>query len=76
MLTGGGRLARHQTMRALVDWSYDLLSEEEQVALCPVGYFSGRKFTFEAALAVCGEGKGIATSRVLEISDRWSISRC
>ena len=65
VLTGGGRLARHQTMRALVDWSYDLLSEEEQSLFVRLGIFPA-EFTFEAALAVCG-GEGIATSRVLEI---------
>ncbi|MGB8907238.1 MAG: helix-turn-helix domain-containing protein [Candidatus Cybelea sp.] len=64
VLTGGGRLARHQTMRALVDWSYDLLSEEEQLLFVRLGIFPA-EFTFEAALAICG-GEAIATSRVLE----------
>jgi len=35
LLTGGNRgaLTRHQTLRALIDWSYDLLTEAEQAAL-------------------------------------------
>src|SRR4029077_12681435 len=35
LLTGGGRtvVARQQTLRALVDWSYDLLTETERLLL-------------------------------------------
>ena len=35
LLTGGSRtlLPRQQTLRALIDWSYDLLSEAERVLL-------------------------------------------
>src|SRR5262249_5586556 len=35
LLTGGSRLVlrRHQTLRALIDWSYDLLDEQEQALL-------------------------------------------
>ena len=43
--------ARHQTMRAVVDWSYRLLSEEEQSFLRALGIFAGG-FTVEAAAAV------------------------
>lgn len=64
VLTGGGRPARHQTMRALVDWSYDLLSEEEQSLFVRLGIFPA-DFTFEAALAIC-EDEGVTTSRALE----------
>jgi predicted ATPase/class 3 adenylate cyclase len=43
LLTGGGRtlLARQQTLRALVDWSYDLLSRPEQVLLQRLSSFAG-----------------------------------
>jgi len=43
--------ARHQTMRAVVDWSYGLLSEDEQLFLRALGIFAGG-FTVEAAAAV------------------------
>ena len=43
--------ARHHTMRAVVDWSYRLLSEDEQVFLRALGIFAGG-FTVEAAAAV------------------------
>ena len=37
LLTGGSRTAlpRHQTLRALIDWSYDLLNPAEQIVLGP-----------------------------------------
>jgi predicted ATPase len=54
LLTGGSRTAlpRHQTLRALVDWSYDLLEESEQVLLRRLSVFAGG-WTLEAAEAVC-----------------------
>jgi predicted ATPase/DNA-binding winged helix-turn-helix (wHTH) protein len=45
------RLPRHRTMRAVVDWSYDLLSEDEQRFFRAFGIFAG-SFTVEAAAAV------------------------
>jgi predicted ATPase/DNA-binding CsgD family transcriptional regulator len=47
--------ARHRTARALVDWSYDLLSEEQRVLLRRLSVFAGG-WTVEAAEAVCGFG--------------------
>ncbi|HEY2474132.1 MAG TPA: tetratricopeptide repeat protein, partial [Candidatus Cybelea sp.] len=65
VLTGGGSLARHQTMRALLDWSYELLSPEEQTLFARLGVFPA-EFSFEAAVAICS-GDGIAEPRVLEV---------
>ncbi len=55
LLTGGGRvlLERQQTLRALVDWSYDLLSEAERTVLNRLSVFIGG-FDLPAAEAVCG----------------------
>ncbi|MFI6325041.1 BTAD domain-containing putative transcriptional regulator [Nonomuraea sp. NPDC050556] len=55
LLTGGSRtaLARHQTLRAVVDYSWDLLSEEERGVLRRLSVFSGGA-SLEAAEAVCG----------------------
>jgi predicted ATPase/DNA-binding SARP family transcriptional activator len=57
LLTGGSRTAleRHQTLSALIDWSYDLLSEPERALLRRLSIFAGG-WSFEAAQVVCGEG--------------------
>jgi hypothetical protein len=36
-----GALPRHQTLRALIDWSYDALSEQEKIAFRRLGVFIG-----------------------------------
>ncbi len=53
LLTGGSRTAlpRQQTLRALIDWSYDYLDEAEQAMFRQLGVFSGG-WTLEAAEAV------------------------
>jgi non-specific serine/threonine protein kinase len=56
LLTGGSRTAlpQHRTLRALVDWSYDLLNEPERVLLRRLSVFAGG-WTLEAAEAVCAD---------------------
>ncbi|HVE91990.1 MAG TPA: tetratricopeptide repeat protein [Actinomycetota bacterium] len=67
MLTGGSRTAleRHQTLRATIDWSYDLLDEREQAALMRLSVFVGG-FTMDAAEAVCA-GVDIGALDVLDL---------
>jgi predicted ATPase/DNA-binding CsgD family transcriptional regulator len=67
LLTGGGRtaLARQQTLRASIDWSYDLLTETERVLLGRLSTFV-RGWTIEAAEAVCS-GDGIESEAILEV---------
>jgi non-specific serine/threonine protein kinase len=57
LLTGGSRTAlpRQRTLQAMIDWSYDLLSEAERSLLQSLAIFAG-SFTLEAAEAVGGEG--------------------
>ncbi|WP_432842654.1 BTAD domain-containing putative transcriptional regulator [Dactylosporangium sp. CA-092794] len=54
LLTRGSRTAlpRHQTLRAVVDWSWDLLTEPERVMLRRLAIFPGGA-TAESAAAVC-----------------------
>jgi predicted ATPase len=67
VLTGGSRdlLERQQTLRAAIDWSYDLLEPKEQTFLCRLGVFADT-FTLESALAVCGD-PGTDEFEVLEL---------
>jgi hypothetical protein len=53
LLTGGRRTAlpRHQTLRATLDWSYELLTERERMILRRLAVFAGA-FSLEAAGAV------------------------
>jgi len=58
LLTGGSRTAlpRQQTLRALIDWSFDLLSEQERTLLRRLTVFAGGR-TLEAVEAVCADEK-------------------
>jgi predicted ATPase len=58
LLAVGPRLAqpRHQTMRAAIDWSYNLLSEAEQILWRRLSVFRG-PFSLAAAEAVCRSKK-------------------
>jgi len=58
LLTTGRRTAlrRHQTLRAMLDWSYELLTEFERVILRRLGVFTGA-FSLEAAVAVAGDAR-------------------
>ena len=49
-------LPRHQTLNAMLDWSYNLLSEREKVVLCRLSVFVG-DFTLQAARSVASDTK-------------------
>jgi predicted ATPase/class 3 adenylate cyclase/Tfp pilus assembly protein PilF/DNA-binding XRE family transcriptional regulator len=67
LLTSGPRTAlpRQQTLRATLDWSYDLLGEGEQRLLDRLAVFAGG-CTLAAAEAVCS-GEGIEAWEVLDL---------
>jgi predicted ATPase len=54
-LSHGNRLdsPRHQTLRAALDWSYELLDSSEQRLFARLGVFAG-SWSLDAARAVCG----------------------
>jgi predicted ATPase/DNA-binding winged helix-turn-helix (wHTH) protein len=66
LLAGGRRTAlpRHQTLRATLDWSYELLTEPERVVLRRLAIFAGG-FTLPTASAVAA-GDGIAEAEVID----------
>jgi predicted ATPase/DNA-binding winged helix-turn-helix (wHTH) protein len=70
LLTKGRRtaLSRHQTLRAVLDWSYQLLPEPERHLLCRLAVFSGG-FTLDAATAVASSDDDGAPSVVEGIAN-------
>lgn len=67
LLTGGSRtgLQHHQTLRATIDWSHDLLSDGERLLLRRLAVFAGG-FTLEASETVCA-GDGVEPFAVLDL---------
>lgn len=67
LLTRGSRdaLPRHQTLRALIDWSYELLDERERVLLHRLSVFAA-SFTIEGAVSV-GSGGILAEADAFDV---------
>jgi predicted ATPase/class 3 adenylate cyclase len=67
LLTGGSRTAlpRQQTLRALIDWSYDLLDDAEKILFSRLSVFAGG-WTLDAAEAI-GAKNDIAPGNVLDL---------
>ena len=67
LLTGGSRTAvpRQQTLRAVVDWSYDLLFEQERELFARLAVFTGG-WTLDAAEAICSDG-ALPAADVLDV---------
>ncbi|MBE1577403.1 ATP-binding protein [Amycolatopsis roodepoortensis] len=62
-----GRPERHETMRALIDWSHDLCTGPERLLWARASVFSG-SFDLDAAEQVCSGGE-LPRERVLEVVD-------
>ena len=73
LLTGGSRTAlpRQQTLRAMIDWSYSLLTEQEKTLFRRLAVFVGG-WTLEAAESVCAdvEPDGILPHDILDLLTR------
>jgi tetratricopeptide (TPR) repeat protein len=67
ILTGGSRdaLPRQKTLSALIDWSYDLLTPQEQLLFARLGVFAG-SFGLDAATNICG-GEGLEEIDILDL---------
>jgi DNA-binding CsgD family transcriptional regulator len=69
LLVGADRTAapRHRSLEAAVQWSYQLLSEQEQEIFCRLAMFPG-PFTLEAAESVAGPAAGQAVLHFVDCS--------
>ncbi|MFN8413250.1 MAG: NB-ARC domain-containing protein [Anaerolineales bacterium] len=67
LLTNGARTIspRHQTLWATLDWSYNLLSEEEKKLFCRLAVFPS-SWTLDAAEVIC-DGDGIRKEQVMDL---------
>ncbi|MFB6891843.1 BTAD domain-containing putative transcriptional regulator [Kitasatospora sp. NPDC056327] len=68
LLTAGSRtlLPRQQTLRAVVDWSWDLLGKQERAVLRRLAVFAGG-WSLEAAEAVCSDESGVPREEVADL---------
>jgi predicted ATPase/DNA-binding CsgD family transcriptional regulator len=57
--------SRHQTLQSAIDWSFYLLTSEEQVLLCRLAIFTG-SFALEGAAEVCGH-EPLAPASVVDL---------
>lgn len=83
LLTGGRRaLGRHRTIQATMDWSYDLLDEDDQAVLRAASVFAGG-FDAQALAAVAERSEPdtldrlgvLATSSLIDLDRRGSTTR-
>ncbi|MFE3256576.1 BTAD domain-containing putative transcriptional regulator [Nocardia sp. NPDC059091] len=70
LLTGGSRTAlpRHRTLRAMIDWSWELLTDSERMVLRRLSVFAGGA-SLEAAERVCSGTEGGKDTAV----ERWEV---
>lgn len=75
LLSGGRRTAlpRHQTLRATLDWSYELLPEEERRLLRQLAAFPAG-FTWEAAAAVANDAKSTVASGISNLASKSLVA--
>ena len=68
LLSSGERTAlpRHQTLRAAVAWSHELLGPAEHALFRRLAVFAG-SFSLEAAGAVCADGEVLEVNRIVEL---------
>jgi predicted ATPase/DNA-binding CsgD family transcriptional regulator len=75
LLSAGARTAlpRHRTLRAAIDWSYDLLDDDERALFDRLGVFPA-DFDYHAAQAVCGSGGDSVVRLLPALVDKSLVS--
>ena len=74
LASSSGRHTRQATLRATLDWSWDLLSPDERDALAQLSVFAGG-FTLDAAEAVLSLGNAGPFDTVLALADKSLVAR-
>lgn len=74
LLHGGRRRQRQRTLESTLDWSYNLLDDEEQRALRLLGIFSGT-FDLDAATTVLGVSRHVAIDHVESLVAKSLVER-
>jgi len=72
LIKGSAVLPHQQTLRALIDWSYDLLSPPEKTLFHRLGVFVGGR-TLEAVEAVCEDGDHDLLDLLQQLADKSLI---
>jgi predicted ATPase len=77
VLTKGRRTAqpRQQTLRATIDWSYELLTEDQKAVIRRLSVFAGA-FTFDSAVAVCEDDLAADTCDAIDELVLKSLITC
>ena len=75
ILRKGKRTAqpRHQSLEAALDWSFDVLPENERALLCRLAVFGG-EFTLDSAIAVAADGNTDAVEGIADLVAKSLIS--
>jgi predicted ATPase len=66
-------LPRHQTLNAMLDWSYNLLTEHEKIILCRLSVFVG-DFTFQAACSIASETEADVSDEIASLVVKSLVS--
>jgi len=72
LIKGNAVLPHQQTLRALIDWSYDLLSLSEKTLFHRLGVFAGGR-TLDAVEAVCADGDHDLLDLLQQLADKSLI---